>query len=163
MKAITLLISASFLMSCQTDIFPSENQTNTIQAYEDVDQRLWSYYESFEAEARKRGLTYDLNLLKITGEIQNIPETNVAGTCQYGSHLTHVTIDTDFWYRNSNVQREFVVFHELGHCVLMRGHLESSFNNGVCTSIMHSGLTNCNVAYNTNNRTYYLDELFSNN
>ena len=45
----------------------------------------------------------------------------------------------------------------------MRGHLESSFNNGVCTSIMHSGLTNCNVAYNTNNRTYYLDELFSNN
>lgn len=150
------------MISCQTDFLSnSDTLTNNIKVYQDVDQRLWNYFESFEDEARKRGFAIDLNLLKITGEIQDIAETNVAGTCQYGRHLHHVTIDSDFWNRNNFMQREFVVYHELGHCVLSRGHTESSFNNGVCKSLMHSGLTNCNVAYTTANREYYLDELFA--
>jgi len=163
MKAITCLLISLFLISCQSDFLSPESETIRVKSYQDVDQRLWTYFESFEVEARKRGLSFDLNRLKITGEIQNIAETNVAGTCQYGSHIHHVTIDSDFWNRNSSMQREFVVYHELGHCVLYRDHTESSFNNGACTSIMHSGLTNCNVLYNTANRDYYLNELFATN
>jgi len=161
MKVMSFLITSTILISCQSDFSAPESETINIEAYQDVDQRLWTHFESFEIEAGKRGLFFDLNALNVTGEIVNISEENVAGTCQYGSHINHVTVDTDFWFRNNDLQREFVVFHELGHCVLKRDHLESSFNNGICTSMMHSGLTRCNVAYNNINREYYLDELFA--
>jgi len=157
-----LLLIASFLFllnSCTDDIFQSS--TDTTPQFVDVDERLWSYYKSFEEEGRKRGFNYDLNALEITGSIESIAEQGVAGTCQYGSHIHDVTIDLEFWNSSSERLREFVVFHELGHCVLSRGHSELQFNNGICRSIMRSGLENCRDAYTQENRNYYLDELFT--
>lgn len=136
----------------------SESQSSIL--FEDVDERLWVHFTNFEEEAAIRGLNFDLNELGITGVIENIPEDGVAGTCQYGQHIHHVTIDNNYWNRASFLQREFVVFHELGHCVLFRDHEEGQFTNGICRSIMRSGLGNCRDAYIQANREYYIDELF---
>jgi hypothetical protein len=54
-----------------------------------------------------------------------------------------------------------VVFHELGHCYLGRGHSEETHPNGVCKSIMRSGNGGCFDNYNSTTREAYLDELFS--
>jgi len=150
----------AFAISCSEDNFQS--QSSPEPQYAHVDQRLWSYYKEFENEAKLRGYSYDLNSLEITGSIEHIPEQGVAGVCQYGSHIHDVTIDLDFWNNSNDRLKEFVVFHELGHCVLSRGHDESQFSNGLCKSIMRSGLGNCEDAYSLGNRNYYLNELFGN-
>ncbi len=155
-------LAVVLLISCQTDIFQElENVQPSEPQYNKVDERLWLYFERFENEADTRGLSIDLNTHNTTGEIEQITDDGVAGTCQYGTHINHVTVDIKFWNNSSELLREFVVFHELGHCVLERDHEESSFDNGICRSIMRSGLEECYDAYNAQNRTYYLDELFS--
>lgn len=138
---------------------PSLSNQNT-NRYPEVDEQLWNYFSSFEQEAMARGVQIDLRNLEISGVIENISENGVAGTCQYGRHIHHVTIDRSFWNRNSHLGREMVVFHELGHCALERGHKEVEDRNGSCLSIMNSGTSGCRVLYSQANRDYYLDELF---
>ena len=164
-KNVILLSATSFILlftSCQKENI--EIAPETIVQFANVDPELWPYYLAFENEAHKRGFEYDLNALKISGEILEIHEDNVAGSCKFGSHINNeVTIDRGFWNRSSNTYKEFVVFHELGHCVLLRGHDESSDNQGRCLSIMRSGLTNCRDSYSTQTRDEFIDELFLQN
>jgi len=159
----TILLTTS-LYSCYTENdseeIPDEQIVNTQKTYELADRELWSYFSSFENEAAERNIAIDLNDLGITAVVENISESGVAGTCQYGLHVHHVTIDKPFWDRASTLLREMVVYHELGHCVLGLGHTEDD-NDGTCLSIMNSGTTDCTVRYNQTNRDYYLDELFS--
>lgn len=152
---LVAIVASLSLSSCQ-----KESVTQNIQ-YANVDPELWTYYASFEREAQQRGLEYDLNALQISGEILEISEDNVAGSCRFGNHINNeVTIDRSFWNRSSPILKEFVIFHELGHCVLLRGHDESSDANGRCQSIMRSGLTNCRDSYSLQTRNQFIDELF---
>jgi hypothetical protein len=144
-------------ISCEKDSIQSPDAA----LYPDVDARLWQYFASFEREAAYRNLDFDLAALGITGVIDNIEEDGVAGTCQYGQHIAHVTVDQYYWNNVGTATKEYLVFHELGHCVLGRGHTEDAFANGICKSIMSSGLGTCHDAYNVSNRNYYIDELFS--
>lgn len=130
----------------------------------DVDERLIKYFEEFEKEGAKRGLEIDLAANGITGSIEDIPISNVAGRCQYGTHSEpHVTLDSKFWNSVSELVKEMVIFHELGHCYLLRDHNENKLENGICESIMRSGDGSCFDNYTTQTREYYLDELFLNN
>lgn len=164
MRPLFLFPLAALLFSaCQEDyIFTDDNNETPGNEPVLVDNRLIPYFDLFEDEAIRRGYDFDLTALGITGVIENIPEDGVAGTCQYGRHIAHVTVDQNYWNHSSQLSREFVVFHELGHCVLDRDHRDAAFANGICRSIMASGLGDCFDAYNTINREYYLDELFSN-
>ena len=155
--AFILFISCGFESQLIEESNTNENSQNQ---YIDVDARLIPFFVDFEEEAQIRGYSIDLTDLGITGVIETIQEEGVAGTCQYGQHIHHVTVDQNFWNNSSNTYKEFVVFHELGHCVLMRGHTEDAFANGICKSIMRSGLGDCRDAYINQNRTYYIDELF---
>lgn len=160
---VALFFSVLSLYSC-LDEFDNGDSFQPIEeeGYQDVDSRLWSYYDAFQEEGKRRGLNINLKSARISGEIDEINDGNVIGTCQYGGFSTnHVTIDNAFWSSSSNLGREFVVFHELGHCFLNRGHKEDSTSEGLCVSLMRSGTGRCRDAYNTRNREYYLDELFS--
>ena len=162
-----ILLSTMFLtIGCDQDLVidPEQDDISVNVAYSNVDQRLWIYFQSFEQEAQERGLFFVLKDLNIQGLIEHIDEASVAGHCKYGSHIDNeVTIDSGFWSRSNNTLREFVVFHELGHCVLLRDHDESVLSNGTCESLMRSGVQDCRDNYNTATRDRYLDELFSEN
>ena len=166
-KFLFVAATSLLIISCQSDDFqepevtPIIEEEEVIERFANVDERLWDFFESFENEAALRGIAIDLNEEGTTGVISPISDDGVAGTCQYNSHFNNVTVDEGFWNRGSTLFREFVVFHELGHCVLHRDHEESSFDNGICRSIMRSGLEDCRDAYIDQNRSYYLDELFS--
>lgn len=130
--------------------------------YPNVEETLWPYFATFEREAKTRGLQVDLAEASISASIQEISEQHVAGLCSYRSYRPNeITIDQSFWTRSSSLFRELIVFHELGHCYLGRDHMEDTFPNGLCKSIMRSGTCCCRDAYTNTNRTYYLDELFS--
>ncbi len=153
-----------FFTSCQPDEeldLTSEEELLPLGQFPGVDPALWSYFSNFEAEAATRGLDIDLYLANITGEIAEIEEEHVAGRCTFSSAAPNaVTIDKTFWDRSSVLFREFVVFHELGHCFLGRGHEERTNADGTCSSIMRSGIEDCRDNYRTTTREAYLDELF---
>jgi len=153
-----------FFTACQPDEalnLTPEEELLPIGQFPGVDPALWSYFSNFEAEASARGLDIDLYLANITGEIAEIEEQHVAGRCTFSSAAPNaITIDKTFWDRSSVLFREFVVFHELGHCFLRRGHDEGTNPDGTCSSIMRSGAEDCRDNYRTTTREAYLDELF---
>lgn len=169
-----LLLGSIFLVfqSCRKDndfdLVEEETTTNdfveTVKSYPGVDRDLWLYFQRFEEEGNKRGMDIDLIASKITGIISDIEQEHVAGLCNYSSNAPeHVTIDTDFWASASDLYKEFVVYHELGHCYLVRGHREAAHADGTCKSLMRSGLEDCKDNYNSVSRADYLDELFDPN
>ena len=126
-----------------------------------VSQELIPYFESFSTEAAERGKQFDWEAARIEGYINDIPERDVAGKCEFNSiDPDKIFIDFNFWRNANHLEKEFVVFHELGHCFLEREHLDSKNENGTCASMMQSGLTDCRNNYNNATRTEYLNELF---
>jgi hypothetical protein len=126
-----------------------------------IPEALIPHFIAFQSEALSRG--YDINFLSsgISAELHSLNQGNVAGVCSTNNRgLRHITIDQKFWNRSGHYTREMIVFHELGHCILSRGHKEDAFDNGVCQSIMRSGSGGCFDAYRLNTREYFLDELF---
>ncbi len=165
MRSLILLIFTLITFSaCQEDTFFENTETleSTVnKQFPAADQRLWSYFEAFEREAAERGLDYDLVDLGIVGVIEEISEEHVAGTCTFGGSDPHlVRIDRTFWNNSTPIIKEFIIFHELGHCVLLRDHLEACDPNGFYISLMRSGLGDCRDNYTANTRERYTDELF---
>jgi hypothetical protein len=54
-------------------------------------------------------------------------DTKSAGVCYYGSH---VEINESYWYGISDLQKEQLIFHELGHCVFNRRHTNNVNKEG---------------------------------
>ena len=148
--------------SCESDPEIVPAAPPEIVKFPNVDAALKPYFQRFENEASKRGLEVDLTEAGITGSIVEITDNHVAGRCSYGRGFNpnRVTIDEGFWNRASDLFKEFIVFHELGHCYLLRGHLETAFSNGACVSVMRSGTQDCLDNYNFRTRDFYVDELF---
>ena len=128
-----------------------------------VETPLQDYFDRFVDEAAARGLDVEYATSQVDAHIGDISQENVIGTCSWDqTHVHTVTVDENYWHSANDMQREFVVFHELGHCVLGRDHRDFSDTNGNCASIMTSGTGDCRIIYTQNNRTRLLDELFSN-
>lgn len=164
-RCLVVFTLCCLFTACQKDAATTlsniEEEEPAVKSFPNVDQALWPYFQEYENVARARGITINLNNTDITGVIQEIATENVAGTCSFGSHAPeHITIDAEFWRNANNFQKEFVVFHELGHCHLFRDHREDAFTNGTCVSLMRSGVEDCRDNYNAATRSRYLDELF---
>ncbi|MFK7772626.1 MAG: hypothetical protein AB8F94_10820 [Saprospiraceae bacterium] len=158
-----LFISFLFVFqSCKKDttieeILPEEK----IVFYSNIPAPLWSYFKNFEEEALLRGFQIDLEAQHISAKIMEIVDDGVAGSCTYGSHQPgHIIIDESFWNQSNDNWKEMVIFHELGHCSLHRGHREDANLDGTCISIMRSGIEDCRDNYQYSTRATYLDELF---
>ncbi len=130
------------------------------KSYPDVDENLWVYFERFEQAAFNRGIEVDLSHAHVTGSIEDVPGQTSPGLCTYGTGMNHVNITEDFWERADITKREIMVFHELGHCFLGRGHMDLAHPNGICISLMRTGGDHCVDHYNMDTRDVYLDELF---
>lgn len=125
-----------------------------------VDEALAPYFERFLAEGTIRGHEIDLVGKRIEGYLEDIDDEDVVGQCAYSETSTRkVRIDLNYWNQATDLEREFVVFHELGHCYLERSHSDAQ-DNRTCISIMHSGTSRCRFNYTQGNRSVYLDELF---
>jgi hypothetical protein len=157
----TLFYTLFALVSC-TKEYPVVQQEEEEQILPSIPQALVVHFIAFQEEASKRDVYLDYNTLNISAEIVSLNQGTVAGVCSTNNRgLRHITIDQNFWNKASSYTREMIVFHELGHCVLGRGHREDFFSNGICQSIMRSGTGGCRDAYRADTRAYFLDELFN--
>lgn len=137
----------SMFLSCQKD--------NNL-----VDSPLQRYLDAFRDEAATRGIEVDYEASPVEARLE-LHDGNVRlGWCNYNtSSPDQVVINTLFWEILDDLEKEKLVFHELGHCILKRPHLDSIRDDGRCKSIMHSG-QKCSDNYSLNTRSDYLDELF---
>lgn len=127
------------------------------QEFRQVDYRLKPYFERFQEEASIRD--FNLDFEDIEGKIAELD--GVGGQCVHNTEFPDVVlIDEIFWTQADDIDREFIVFHELGHCILNRTHLDTKNADNTCKSLMHSGISGCRFIYDDENREEYLDELF---
>lgn len=158
MKKIFYILILGLLTSACSEIEPEEIVVDNF-----IDDELSQYFESFKEEAAMFDIDVNYADLRIDGYLQNIPERGVAGQCQrFEGGLSAVIVEPAFWNSIDGLEREFLVYHELGHCVLGREHTNEAAPNGVCRSIMTSGSPDCRINYISTTRADYLTELFTN-
>ncbi len=158
LKLTVFLVLFTLMLSCTEE---NSDESRAVDSF--VDDKLYEYFESFKQEAELRSVDINFELLNVEGYIDDIQDRGVAGQCQtYVNGNRAVVMDESYWNKSSDLVREFLVFHELGHCVLGREHLDTESANGNCNSIMHSGSSGCDLDYTARTRDDFLDELFTN-
>lgn len=127
-----------------------------------VEAPLQPYFDRFINEAGNRGIDVAYATSQVEARVGEITQPNVIGQCSWDqTHQHSIVVDQDYWRGANDLQREFLIFHELGHCVLGRDHVDNSDAQGNCVSMMSSGTGNCRVLYTNTNRKKLLDELFT--
>jgi hypothetical protein len=150
---------SKFLILMSLVIFTTCNKP----AEPSVDTALLPYFNKFQVEGAKRGVSFDYNTDKISGAILKFKTNDIIGQCVHSeSDPSTVRINISFWNKATDFEKEFYVFHELGHCFLKREHISTADSRGFCNSIMHSNPGICKFIYNDSTRATYIDELFSN-
>lgn len=153
-RSIAILAIITVFTGCGEEIHTSELI---------IDSDLLEYFERFKIEAEKRNIPIDYKSMNVEGHIGEIVDKGVVGQCQtYANGNKAVIIEKEYWEKSSNLKKEFIVFHELGHCILNRAHLDATGAGGNCNSIMNSGSAACKLDYTPENREMLLEELFTN-
>ncbi|GAB3886924.1 hypothetical protein [Spirosoma agri] len=159
-----LLFFLTLLTGCQR----TEPAATTYAVPADVEP----YIQSFRDELKKRNNPLAIDNLIVTFGTSQQSE-DVCGTCLAQAGQTpRITINPDdfCWAKASTNERECLVFHELGHCLLGRAHQSSRFSNHAYTSLMNPDdvavYATCrypigdDVCDKRSRRAYYIDELF---
>lgn len=136
--------------------------------FHDIDPELRPYYDLFLSEGGQRGLQYAHKNVYLHFDDLAWTETDwnpaAVGLCSdLGGDSAF--IDRDYWDTIPEWRREFLVFHELGHCLLSREHDNSKIlDRSLLASLMRGGssfgfggfMDYCSPYW----RDHYVDELF---
>lgn len=109
------------------------------------------YIDTFQAEAASRGYTIDLSGLSVTYS------ENLGDFCGWGANF-QIQIKGSCWSTFTESQKEELMFHEIGHAVFRRQHLEDVMPNSSQKSIMTTAFGVYND-FTPEKRSYYIDEL----
>jgi hypothetical protein len=123
-----------------------------------IEPEVKPYVDRFVAEAQLRGVVLDVSGLTVRF-VDQLVLTNKGfqfGYCEDGT----VTIVKPYFLAQLDVNREVVLFHELGHCVLNRTHVDGLTQLSIPESLMIIDPTLLTSYYETN-RNFYLNEVFS--
>lgn len=159
------LLATTLLLACEkqpvfsSEVEEPEQPATSSKAYDNVDEILWPYFERYEIAANERGI--DVDLSQVHGFLVSIDDDGVAGDCSFDTrNPNRVRVDLETWNQVGDNFKEYIVFHELGHCDRIRKHRETEDVNGICVSMMASGVGGCRENYNPTTREAHLDELF---
>ncbi|OFZ18469.1 MAG: hypothetical protein A2X94_00555 [Bdellovibrionales bacterium GWB1_55_8] len=124
---------------------------------------LAKYVNKFVDDAKIQGVDVLPDMKNPTLEIRiaslDSYGSSVIGLCETGTNQRRVTFDPDFWNSVSETQRELLAHHELGHCVLYRGHRTTTLTTGAYASIMYPIIMGSSMY--TSDYDYYQEELFT--
>lgn len=111
-----------------------------------------------------KNLTTNINSTQI-GFDSSLSSTTL-GICNLNNNTIY--LNPDFWFNKNttNSRREFVIFHELGHCVLLRLHKTDQTYTRDTSVLTYSSMMNTTIFSYTHyekNHYYYTSELFDEN
>jgi len=133
-----------------------------------VESTFVDYLNRFQTEAKKRDKNFDVQSTGLIIEFADLKD-NSAGLTHFENPI-RIEIDKTYWDAISksvgaDLMKEDLIFHELGHGLLKRKHLNTTLENGDWKSIMCGGDKingrTWNINYKGFRRTYYLNELFN--
>jgi len=159
-----LFFCVLFLLTCTKDAFSGY-----------IHPEIMPFIERFVEEGRKRGVAIDIAELEtyLVNEFSVEREPTVCGlgwsVHRNNRRRVEILNSNGCWANRSDIEKENLVFHELGHAILERNHINTTLPNRRAKSIMCSadgeiGCSALTVYYdNEPLRSYYLDELFNPN
>jgi hypothetical protein len=118
-----------------------------------IDPKLQPYVDEF---SKQFGAT--VNWVPTTFE--NLKDDWV-GVCITGGNQPIVKIDPEYWEEADEGEREALIMHEYGHCILDRNHVNSMVTMEglkIPKSVMHSHTFSGSIYLKF--KTYYMKELF---
>lgn len=115
-----------------------------------------NYVQRFEMKSQEAGNPVKVTELKIQfGDLEAAYED---GICELGDMTPTITVSKPSWDQMDDTEREILMFHEMGHCVLNRKHRSALDPKGLPESMMHPyGVPERIYAAA---RTEYIQELF---
>jgi hypothetical protein len=116
-----------------------------------------SYVDRFVEESRRSGQPVEVQDLKVVSSDAIDPSENAVCDLVAGRTPT-VSVNAARWAGLTELERESVLFHELGHCVLKRVHDRTRGTDGEPQSLMYPVRVDSDV-YRVH-RDEYLRELF---
>jgi hypothetical protein len=147
-SAIVLLL---ILLSC------SKDKVNL----QSIPSDFMPIVDRFVAEGAARTVHVDISNL----QVKFVEASTLNGFCGVGNPnpypVVQISDAPNCWSSITSVNQEILLFHELGHAILGRPHLNDTLSNGDFKSMMFAG--NQFGVYNESTperRKYYLDELF---
>ncbi|MFK8009651.1 MAG: putative metallopeptidase [Saprospiraceae bacterium] len=131
-----------------------------------VNSDFEEYVQRFIDEGAARGVEIDFSDTGLLIEYSDRIVNGASGYCYLGDH--HIVIDKSEWPDLTDTQKEYLIFHELGHCELDRQHKNNQFDNLLWQSLMRGDplvgtQQNIPVPYYGFRKNYYRDELFNQN
>ncbi len=170
----SLFLLSTLFIYCKseddTDIVIVDNPFVPL-AVHNIDEEFKPYVASFLTEMESRGL--DLKNKNITVVFVNKITVQVdENVCGYGWNnfngrgydRVEIIDSENCWHRRDAIQKENIIYHELGHALLAKSHFSQYFPNGLPKSLMCSEGCNNYRTYNkyqNDQRTYYLDQLLN--
>ncbi len=129
-----------------------------------MDDRVKPYVERFEDYGKYTYADGSYKIPEMKIAVRPLDNFNIlligSGALGYCSWLSKtIVIKEKFWKNASDVEKEMVVFHELGHCALDRLHKSVTDPWGDQISVMFPRIFNPTLY--KDNREYYVDELFN--
>ncbi len=101
------------------------------EAFLQIDGPFQDFVHNFEQTSAQEGTPLTVNDLILT--FGSTPSMNETGVCEYSEDETpKITINQRIWNTLNDYDKQEVIFHELGHCVLRRIHQNSemrAYNN----------------------------------
>ena len=122
------------------------------------------YVDEFSTQAQKYGLPMRINSLVIRrATIKDDGTNEILGQCNMSMNMTPtIDINEAYWNGLDSYTRKALVFHELGHCILLRAH-----RNDLDATNKPSSLMNMYVVgswyFNDSTYDHYMKELFTEN
>lgn len=124
------------------------------------------YLDRFEEEARLRGYDFDLSQVEVqyADEVvleNGTPACGIAGNFQGRKTIQISKSENCNWANRTDLERENLFFHEIGHAFFRRGHEETRMCDGSPITLMTSTVNNFRVYQEgeDDKRDYYIAEL----
>jgi hypothetical protein len=115
------LILTLFLIGCGVEERerPEFNRVLEVNGFE-------HYVNLFQEQAKELG--QDINVSDLVIRFKHIPvednKTTLGRCWRGGNNPPIIDIDPEHWKSMSMVQRQLLMFHEMGHCLLRRDHVD---------------------------------------
>lgn len=113
----------------------------------------------FEFRNKSEQYGRNISLSHLSIEFADMPDEK-SGKCESSFFGSTISINRRLWNIWPNSTRESILFHELGHCVLGRGHIEEFNFDGTPTSIMTPNAAIVPLDHDELRDSYFL-ELFT--
>jgi hypothetical protein len=84
-----------------------------------------SYVQAFEKDSLENGYAVQVNYLVIKNG--SLPANQLA-LCDTGVGVPTITVNPEYWAIMNELERTIVMYHELGHCVFFKVHVNTQLD-----------------------------------